>query len=476
MLGSQAASFQVTPSAEREAPRLTAAVFSIPVESGRFIVYAPIRGVAFVANARLINILAAIKDGGFVPSSTSDEDLLALLRDLEIVDGGPEPQPITRFVGTPEPTSLTLFLTTACSLRCTYCYASAGDTPVRSMPIAVAKRGIDFVLRNVAKRGVPSWEIAFHGGGEPSLNWATLTGAMDYARTRSSEHGISVVGAMASNGVLSDTRIDWVVANLSSASISFDGLPEIHDRQRPTAKGKGSSAATIHTLRRFEEVKFDYGLRVTVPAEAISRLPESIAFICSNFHPRAIQVEPAYNLGRWRDAPSAETASFIEAYREAQLRARGFGRQISFSAARLGSLSNHFCGVTQDSFCLSPNGNVSGCYEVFSEDVKYADVFFYGCPDDATGYAFDLERLAKLRRQSVEHRGFCASCFAKWTCGGDCYHKSLAASGGAEEFAGSDRCHIIRELTKDQLLESIAGSDGPIWLQGAVQTQARGQP
>jgi len=88
----------------------------------------------FGANARLINMLASIKDGRFVSSSPSDDDPLAFLMELEIVDGGPEPHPITQFVGTPEPTLLTLFLTTACSLRCTYCYASAGDTPVRSMP------------------------------------------------------------------------------------------------------------------------------------------------------------------------------------------------------------------------------------------------------------------------------------------------------------------------------------------------------
>jgi uncharacterized protein len=118
-------------------------------------------------------------------------------------------------------------------------------------------------------------------------------------------------------------------------------------------------------------------------------------------------------------------------------------------------LSNHFCGITQDSFCLTADGHVSACYETFLEQNEWARRFFYGAydPKEQT-YAFDLPVLNDLRRQTVDHREFCRGCFAKWTCGGDCFHKSLSVNGAAE-FAGSDRCHIIRELTKDQILDRI---------------------
>jgi len=70
--------------------------------------------------------------------------------------------------------------------------------------------------------------------------------------------------------------------------------------------------------------------------------------------------------------------------------------------------------------------------------------------------------LNNLRNQAVEHREYCRGCFAKWHCAGDCYHKSLTVNG-SEEFAGSERCHITRELTKDQILERIADSGGLFW-------------
>jgi uncharacterized protein len=135
---------------------------------------------------------------------------------------------------------------------------------------------------------------------------------------------------------------------------------------------------------------------------------------------------------------------------------------LFFSAARVGLLSNHFCGVSQDLFALSPHGNVSSCFEVFSENNDHADEFFYGRPDNDDGYHFNLDTLNRLRHQAVEHKPFCEGCFAKWHCAGDCHHKSRSVSG-EQEFQGSDRCHITRELTKDQILDRIQSAGGLFW-------------
>jgi uncharacterized protein len=443
-------------------PQLSAELFTIPVEGG-FIVYAPLRQAAFVANRTVVNQIADLQEGVPPRDGGEQDDLLEFLRRLEIVDAGDEVRPITTFAGDPKPTSVTLFLTTSCNLRCTYCYASAGDTPKRSMPMEVARRGIDFVIANALELGAPAIEIAYHGGGEPSVNWKTLTESMAYAREQAGRVGLEVHAAMACNGVLPDFKIDWIIENLDGVSLSFDGLPEVHDAHRVDLAGRGSSASVIHTIRRFDEAGFKYGLRLTVTREHIPCMEASIEYVCRNFHPQRIQVEPAYQLGRWRDAPTAETAGFIAGFRAAQAAAGQYGQEITFSAARLGSLSNHFCGITQDSFCLTADGNVSACYETFMEENEWAGTFLYGKYDaEAGGYEFNRSILDHLRRQSVEHREFCEGCFAKWTCGGDCYHKSLSVNG-AGEFQGSDRCHIIRELTKDQILARIQDSGGLFW-------------
>ncbi|MFN0216594.1 MAG: radical SAM protein [Saprospiraceae bacterium] len=447
----------------KTAPVLSAEIFIIPLEKGSYIVYAPLRQAAFVGNTQVVNFLADLQRGVYNDTVDKDGSLEEFLRNLEILDAGEENLPITVFSGDPEPTSVTLFLTTACNLRCTYCYASAGDTPLRHMNIEVAKKGINFVMANALKKGEKNIEIAYHGGGEPTVNWKIMTESLAYAKDKAGELGLQVSAASASNGVLSDRQIDWVVQNLNGVSLSYDGLPEVQDKHRITASGKGSSDKVLHTMRRFDEAGFAYGIRMTVTDDLIAHLPASIEFICSQFKPQRIQVEPAYQMGRWREAPSAESQAFIEAYREASCIAKSHNQEITFSGARLGLLTNHFCGITQDSFCLSPDGNVSACYEVFSEDAEWSDTFFYGKPvlgkDD---YSFNLPVLNKLRQQAIQHRDFCRGCYAKWSCGGDCYHKSLTVNG-SDEFQGTDRCHIIREFTKDQILERIVQSGGLFW-------------
>ena len=446
-------------------PKLSAELFTVPLPEAndKYIVYAPLRQAAFVANTSAVNFIADLQEEIIDKQADLDGSFIELLRRLEIVDGGDEVRPVTEFHGDPEPTDITLFLTTACNLRCTYCYASAGDMPLRNMTFDIAKKGIDFILKNAIKKGVKHIEVNYHGGGEPTVNWKVMTESLYYAQAVASEHNIRVVSSCASNGVLNDKQIDWIVENLNGVSLSFDGLPEVHDRNRPTVGGKGSSEKAIHTMHRFDEAEFPYGVRVTVTHDQIEYLSDSVAFICSQFRPQNIQVEPAYQMGRWKEAPSAETASFIEAYRSAQYIARQHGKEIAFSGARLGMLSNHFCGVTQDSFCLTTEGKVSGCYETFMDENEWSKTFFYGTPTpNNEGYSFDLPVLNHLRQQAVQHREFCKGCFAKWTCGGDCYHKSLTVNGETE-FQGTDRCHIIRELTKDQILQKIALSGGFFW-------------
>lgn len=444
-------------------PTLTARIFIVPLETGEYIVYAPLERAAFVANRRLVNFLADLRAGRFDPALDPDGSLVEFLRRLRIIDGPPEQTPSSDFSGSPHPTAVTLFLTTACNLRCTYCYASAGDTPRKFMGLEVAQRGIDFIIRNALRKRAAGIDVNFHGGGEPSVNWTVLTESFEYARDRTCRHGIGLKSALATNGVLSDAKIDWLIGHLDGVSLSFDGLPEAHDAHRITPSGGGSSQRVIHTLRRFDGAGFPYGLRVTVTHDQIDRLPESIRFICSQFRPRRIQVEPAYQMGRWSGAPSAETQGFIQGYREAQGIARRFGMDLSFSGARLGLLTPHFCGITQDSFNLSPDGNVSACFEVFSEDSAWSDVFFYGKPrSSGEGYTFDLPVLNSLRRLTVDSREFCQGCFAQWSCAGDCHHKSLTVNGTGP-FAGTERCHIIRELTKDQILDRILQSGGFFW-------------
>ncbi|MGD8568642.1 MAG: 4Fe-4S cluster-binding domain-containing protein [Gammaproteobacteria bacterium] len=445
---------------------LASELFSIALDDDKYIVYAPLRKSAFIGNSAVVNFLADLKEHPELLAQNSE--LIHFLRNIGIINDKPETKPITSFSGAPKPVTITLFLTNACNLRCTYCYASAGVAPIHHMSLDVAKHGIDFIINNAVTQNVPYIRITYHGGGEPSVNWKVMTNSLAYAKAQAEKHGLNVHASSATNGMLNDKQSDWFIRQLDGASISFDGLPRVHDKFRVTTSGHGSSQHIENTLKRFDIAGFNYGLRMTVTHEQIATLPDSVEYICRRFNPAKIQVEPAYQMGKWATAPSAETDEFIAAFREAQARARKYTKQIDFSAARVGLSTNHFCSVSQDNFALSADGNVSACYEVFSEDDPYASHFFYGEPDHVNGgYTFNIDVLNRLRNQAVQNRKYCEECFAKWNCAGDCYSKLLHASDG-KEIKGSNRCHIIRELSKDQILQKISDSGGLFWCEPTV--------
>src|SRR4051794_32162287 len=142
-------------------PQLTAELFVVPLDEA-YLVYAPLQQAAFVSDGKTVNRIAALQDSAADLSDPQTGKLVEFLIRLGIVDGGTENLPVTHFSGQPMPTMVTLFLTTSCNLRCTYCYASAGDTPKRAMRLEVAKRGIDFIIRNALELHKDEVEIAYH--------------------------------------------------------------------------------------------------------------------------------------------------------------------------------------------------------------------------------------------------------------------------------------------------------------------------
>jgi len=446
-------------------PALSAEIFVIPLDDRKYVIYAPLRQSAFVGNDYVAEYIRRLQRGEWRADSR-DAPLVELLRSLEMVDAGPEGRPCRLFRGEPSPTSVTLFLATACNLRCGYCYASAGNRRPGNMSLSTAQRGIAFAASNATSSPGRKLDVCYHGGGEATVNWKVLTASVEYARTKAQELGLSLGIILTTNGVLSEEQREWVRANVTNLTISCDGIPTIHDRHRKDCSGLATSGRVYETLEFMDRGNVRYGIRVTVTADALDFLPESVEFLTSRFRPEALQVEPVYQLGRARSASNAESEAFVQAFRLARDQAAANGSCLSFSGARVGSLTNHFCSATQDNFCLSADRNVSACYEAFAEDVPCASIFFYGRPaTNHQGYEFDLDTLDHLRSQAVENRAFCKDCFAKWSCGGDCYYKWRATSQSLE-FDGSPRCHIIRELTKDQILEKIAKAGVAFWRGG----------
>jgi len=429
-------------------------VFILPYGQ-KYIIHLPLRRASFVANANLVNLLVRARRGDKAAKKKLglEEKLLrALFETPDQYRYLAKPRDIPPF----RPTSISLFLTSRCTLRCTYCYAEGGDRPV-DMPRAMAKSILDLVLNNALAGGSDSLEVNFHGGGDLGASWPLFVEARDHLRKITARHGVKVRTSAGLNGYLNDEQRGWVSRNIDISTISIDGPPPIHDPHRPTAGGGASFPVVADTLRYFDKAGYPYGIRTTITGDSVGRMEEIVEYFCRHFASRNIKIEPMFNRGRSEKTgirpPSA--ADFIRHFRKADKVARRWGRELIYSGARLDAVSCVFCQASGDTCAVTPEGWVTSCYEVLSPEDPMAKTFFYGRFDlGKKRFVIDEGKRKALYGLNLLNKPQCQGCFCKWNCAGDCPVKSIHAESQADAIE-PDRCRINRELTRDQIVAAL---------------------
>ncbi len=444
-----------------QAPEL----FALRDERGP-ILYAPLGRLMARANESAVNVaLAYARDPKAIDSMSEEER--AVVRTLEergFFERRPYPQHEVQFC----PTQVTLFPTNGCNLRCSYCYAFGGEgggngEPITRMRLEVAQRAVDLVARNARKRRdageeVRNFLVSIHGNGEPFCAFDLIREIVWYAQDVSEQVGVPVVCNAATNGVLSDEQLDFVLANFDNLNVSFDGLPQYQDANRPIAGGRGSFEAVDHTMRRLSEANLNFGIRTTVTSAMVDDMPRIVEFVAERY-PSAEQLhfEPVWECGRCKTSHDTmpESDVFVRRYLESLEVAKDHDLRLVFSGARQDVLADTFCKVSSGSFTVTPTGDVTACYEVSYRSDPRSERFFFGRFDDAVGdFVFDQDKLDQLSQLNVRNMGYCDDCFCRWHCAGDCSAKVLDGIG-PDEHHGSVRCLISRSLTLNQIQRKL---------------------
>lgn len=429
-------------------------IFCIP-HDGRYIVYAPLHGVIVWANGKLVNLLHRANKGDVSAWQTlkqNNNDLLSLLGSSPEDRGFQGVQEISRFA----PTEVTLFLTADCTLRCGYCYARGGERP-NQLSWDTVTGVLQQIVTNVKASNANQMTVHFHGGGDVSAAWPLLLRTRKYIHEMERSHGFKARTSVGLNGMLDAEQRSWIIAHIDRATVSIDGPPEVQNKQRPRPDGGESFSYVDSTLRAFDRAGYPYGIRTTVTSESVEKLEDIAAFFCREYEAKRIKAEPMFPRGRADETgfhpPSAE--AFVSHFRKARAIAREAGRELIYSGARLDALTNVFCRASGDSCAITPEGEITSCYEVVSRDDPLSDVFFYGHFDTRLGQmVVDEQRRKSLFDLDVLHKPFCDKCFCKWHCAGDCPVKAIHAERNPSPNL-PDRCRINRELTKDQILEAL---------------------
>jgi uncharacterized protein len=142
-------------------------------------------------------------------------------------------------------------------LRCSYCYMfQQVDASAQHQPPVMGGAVVDAAAREISaycgKVRLPKALIVFHGG-EPTLAGRTWfqNAVSAFRSTMPSECEITF--AMQTNGILLDDEWLNLCADLRiGVSVSLDGLPASHDRNRVNKSGVGSYAAAVGAIQRIQ--------------------------------------------------------------------------------------------------------------------------------------------------------------------------------------------------------------------------------
>ena len=438
----------------------TTDLFTLPDSEGNHILYAPQHHFIGHVNPDVVNLLARIEDGTMIDFNESELACLEELAKHGVLNGSSKPTPVPEPPAQFAPRQVTLFPTNLCNLRCLYCYAEAGDIPSKNMPWSIGKTALDLVIANVKKAGEQHVGVGFHGGGEPLLREDFVRKAVGYVQDTCLAENLSPKFSAATNGVLEEDYLDWIIEHFSGLSISYDGLPDVQDTHRPLPGCSGSSSRVERTFRRLDAAGFSYSIRATVSSLNVDRMEESLDYIYSRFKPQSVSFEPLHFCGRCQTGAlqAPDLPRFGLMFSKCRDRAREAAYRVEYSGCRLGKLSHSFCGVTRDNFAVTPDGFITTCYEVLEKDDPRSDTFFIGTIGEEGTLTIHDSTRRRLHSLTVDNLEYCRDCFAKWNCSGDCLAK--VENEDYEGDRGHGRCRLNRDVLAHELRAAIKSRTG----------------
>ncbi len=351
------------------------------------------------------------------------------------------------------PECLTVYLSNYCNLNCQYCYsktdprmlAQSGRTSLPVISLSKIKQAAEIVAEN-CKKNNKKFHLVIHGGGEPTLHWATLKKTVKITKHVASQHGIAWFGYIATHGVLTQTKARWVAANFSQVGLSCDGPPDIQDVQRP----KFNDSSTSDTVERAAEIlcsgNATLSVRATITLESYHRQIDIVEYFVKQLGANEIRFEPSYEKNEFT---IQHVSSFVDHYINARQRAEELNCHLQMSGMRLDEFHGPFCNIQKNVLQISPDGFVSAC---FYNIRGHEDQLVIGEIIDGT-IEFNDARISQLQHQ-LDLPVECQDCINIYHCSRNC-PEVCPIDNINEQWQGGFRCLVNKMIMYNELKSLI---------------------
>ncbi|MDR1915767.1 MAG: radical SAM protein [Synergistaceae bacterium] len=342
---------------------------------------------------------------------------------------------------------LALCPSTKCNLRCMYCSGNAGNCSDTLMDWDLAKTAIDYYFAHAREKD--AYVLQFHGGGEPMLNMGVIKKSIDYARSIAEGKGGRLTTKISTNGYFSPDTARWAADTFNDVSLSLDGPPDIHDRQRPTMNGKGSYDVACRTLRILEEKGVHLRINTVITNYGIDRMEEIIGHIRSVTRTTELRLLPMEYCGRCAESG----ASPLDFERYALNLEELLPAALSLDFDLLDVLENadyytdgHYCRACGYVMCVAPHGRISTCIEVMDEASGVDDLLIGRY--DGEKIVIDWNAVFRLRDRTYHNLEPCKKCAFRSNCSGNCLVRA-GRKNGTVMSVDPDACAMTKKaLTK----------------------------
>ena len=171
----------------------------------------------------------------------------------------------------------------ACNLRCRYCFYAdeMACRSVASRPFMTAEQ-IDVIIGRALDRvsgftdpRARTLSLGFQGG-EPTLAGLDFFREAVASAARRNTGNIPISWFLQTNGTLIDGEwAEFLAKNHFLVGLSLDGTPDMHDKNRLSAAGKGTHASVLRAARYLREAGAEFNI-LTVLTGDNARSPEKL--------------------------------------------------------------------------------------------------------------------------------------------------------------------------------------------------------
>ena len=347
--------------------------------------------------------------------------------------------------------SATFHLTHDCNLRCTYCYT--GEKTRRPMSDEVADKAVDLTLTEAEKRSAPWIDVTFFGG-EPLLEKQLIWRIFD--RFQSKTSNAELFFKTSTNGLLlDDATLRALTERRIYVSISCDGPPDVHDRQRPNAAGQPTSRAVERAMERLLQSNPAANATCVLVPETAGEVARAVAFLFDKGF-RYISLVLDFSAAWTMDDMTVLEKSYrqIATWYEQKLRA-GHRFWLSSVDERIRSHTHRppapeeLCSLGGRQFSIAPDGAIYPCIQFVRTE---------GLPEFMIGHVlhggFDTACRDHLLQCSMAEKTECRGCALRSRCSTHCSCINFATTGRIDR-ASPVACQFEQRVLP--IIDSLAG-------------------